>query len=165
MRRNKGFTLVELLVAVAILGIMLAVAITALGKARHNWTLRGEINEFMMTFYRARALAMKDESIVRIHFDSISNPRRYWIQEKEGSLYIDVKKTSHSIPAQASYLINPQVDIVFLPDGRMVMEQGTGNYVLTFFTVRISMATIPQHYFQITLYPMGGVETTRHFVK
>lgn len=165
MRKNKGFTLMELLVILSIMGIILAVAATALGKAKYNWTLRGEANQFIMMVYKARGLAMKEEKIVKIHFDNTSNPRAYSLQVKQSTGYITVPRTTHNLADQAIITVIPEKDIVFFPDGRMFVEQATNNYVLSFIEVRVAQKTIPNHYIRIVLYPMGGIETSRHFVK
>ncbi len=165
MRNKKGFTLIELLVVLSIMGIILAVAATALGKAKYNWNLRGEANQFIMTVYKARGLAMKEEKLVRIHFDNASNPRSYEIQKKESTGFVPVPKTTHSLADQAIISLNPATDIIFFPDGRMVIQQGANNYILSFIEIRVAQKTIPNHYIRIILYPLGGIETTRHFVK
>lgn len=165
MRKNNGFTLMELLVILAIMSIILAVAVTALGKARYNWTLRGEANQFIMSVYKARGLAMKEEKIVKIHFDNPSSPRAYSLQVKQSTGYVSVPSTTHNLADQAIVTVSPAKDIVFYPDGRMFVEQATNNYVLSFIKVYVAQKTIPNHYIKIVLYPLGGIETSRHFVK
>ena len=81
---NKGFTLVELMIVVAIMGLMLAVSIPAFGKFLQSWRLQGDASEIASSLRHARSLAVSKNINVIFIFDQ-SSGEYYKLQDKNGS--------------------------------------------------------------------------------
>lgn len=63
---EKGFTLVEVLVAVAILGIMLAIAVPSFNAAMLNSKLNSHSNNFLTSSNQARSEAIKRNTTIQL---------------------------------------------------------------------------------------------------
>ena len=70
--RRQGISAIELLVVVAILGIILAVVLPQFGKSRERATLDGAVGDILSVLSQARSqtLAALDSSSYGVHFDS-----------------------------------------------------------------------------------------------
>jgi len=66
--RNKGFTLVEMLIVVAMIGIVLGVAATTLLRALPDYRLRGAARELLFDLQKARLEAVKRNRTVLVEF-------------------------------------------------------------------------------------------------
>lgn len=58
--RNRGFTLVELMMVLTVLGVMMAFAVPNFKEYRRNAALTDTANTFVSSVYRTRTEAMKD---------------------------------------------------------------------------------------------------------
>ncbi|MBQ6657370.1 MAG: GspH/FimT family pseudopilin [Ottowia sp.] len=58
--RHKGFTLIELMVVLTVLGVMMAFAVPNFREARRNAGLTDTVNTLVSSVYRTRTEAMKD---------------------------------------------------------------------------------------------------------
>jgi prepilin-type N-terminal cleavage/methylation domain-containing protein len=67
-RRDSGFTLIELIVVVAIMGVMLAFAVPNLMHWRPNAQLRGAADDILMSMQRAKMHAIKNNVSVIFAF-------------------------------------------------------------------------------------------------
>jgi type IV fimbrial biogenesis protein FimT len=65
---NKGFTLVELLIVIVILGIVSFIVSPALVQMRQNYVLKSEVRGLMSAFHTARLEAVKRNADVTISF-------------------------------------------------------------------------------------------------
>ncbi len=162
--RNKGFTATEMIIVLAIVGLIAAFAVSSIGRAKYNWTLRGEANKFVMSIYKAKSMAMKEEKVTKIHLDSSSTPSKYYIEIKDPN-FKEVPNTENIIPSQAVFTLDPQKDILFLPDGRIMVENASTDWQMSIIHVKIALSSLSQHFVNVTIYPLGGIETSRHFVK
>lgn len=59
MSRNKGFTLIELMVTIAILGVVLGLAVPAMGDFSVRQRVSGQASELMLALTYARSEAVK----------------------------------------------------------------------------------------------------------
>jgi len=85
LRGNSGFTLMELLVAVAVLGIMAAIAIPTFSVWLPNYRLGGAARDLYSNFQFARMNAIKSNTDWAIVFDQASTPGRYYICSGQGA--------------------------------------------------------------------------------
>jgi Tfp pilus assembly protein FimT len=72
LERQKGITVAEIIIAVAILAILFSVMLPALGKMRENQTLQSAVSDVASLISRARAetLASIDSSSYGVHFEA-----------------------------------------------------------------------------------------------
>ena len=70
MKNNSGFTLMELMTVIAIIGILSAIAIPNVISWRSNHQLNGSAREIMSTINMARLAAIKNNATVTVTFDA-----------------------------------------------------------------------------------------------
>ncbi len=164
--KSKGYSFLEMLLIILIIGVITLIAINSLGKSRVNWTLRGEVNRLVSLIYQAKALASKNEHIVRIRFDDPSDVRKYWLEENDPATntFVQVLKNPVEVPAQAKIYLTPAYnEIYFYPEGKIMASNGA-SLQMALIEIFVSLASNTDHYIKIRLYPLGALETERHFV-
>lgn len=71
--KRAGYTLIELLIVIAILSLMMGLATWNIVGKLPNWRLDGAANDVVSAFQRARALAIKDNRFTMISFTNTGN--------------------------------------------------------------------------------------------
>jgi len=144
MKANKGFSLIELMIVIAIIGVVAGIAAPLFNGYRQNTNLKEAARDFSsdIALYRQRAVA---ENIrYKITFDQPAN--NYTVQKETASssgVYIDlVPAVTKSLGVYSQVIISddpvPTVaSITFSPRGTM----GAGTITLK-HTTRLSTATI-----------------------
>jgi len=87
---QKGFTLVEAIIAIFIIGIVTAIAIPQFQKMATNAKLRAAARDLMADFSRLKQRAMSENMAYKITFNDTEDINNYAIQQKDG-LTIQIK--------------------------------------------------------------------------
>lgn len=75
---RRGFGVTDLLIALMLVGVMVAVAVPRIASAYQRASLRNAIEDFAATHSKARALAVQRGQIVELHVDA--GATRYWLE-------------------------------------------------------------------------------------
>jgi prepilin-type N-terminal cleavage/methylation domain-containing protein len=114
-RRSPGFSLIELLTVIAIVGIMVAVSVPALGTIRKKSALRAAVQEIrsVMRLGRSRAIARGMNSAIK--FQKIGGHWHYALvddMDGDGVRNDDIKKGVDRIIGSYERVLAPGSDVV-----------------------------------------------------
>ncbi len=77
-RRGKGFTLVEMLIVLTVMGVIAAVALPSLATAYRQRATRGAVDRLAMAHSLARATAIRFGRVAELHIDAANS--RFWVE-------------------------------------------------------------------------------------
>lgn len=98
MKKNTGFTLIELMVGIALMGILIAMAVPSMSNIIKNNRLATQANEFITAFHLARSEAIKRGTAIDINASG-GDWNNGWTVETTGG---DVIRTFDALPAASS---------------------------------------------------------------
>jgi prepilin-type N-terminal cleavage/methylation domain-containing protein len=81
--KSKGFTILELIVAIVILGILAAIAIPGFARYGPDMRLKGAVRDLKSDMTLARAMAIRENALVALIFDTGNN--RYTVFVDNGA--------------------------------------------------------------------------------
>ncbi|MBN2345628.1 MAG: prepilin-type N-terminal cleavage/methylation domain-containing protein [Candidatus Aminicenantes bacterium] len=157
-KREKGFTIVELLLVLLVVGLLAAMAVNMSLRNRHRWALRGTAREITAMYYQARQAASRESSMVMLDFTAdeyVLMVRRNDAWERlKGGTYAE-KITVDKIPADST-------GFAISPSGILLHPNTLAIYGMQ--TIRVQ-APHPagQDVITINIYPYGGIRVQTDF--
>ena len=76
--KNKGFTLIEMLIVLAVMGVMAAVALPSLTRRYGQRATRGAVDRLAMAHSLAQATAIRFGRVAELHIDAANS--RFWVE-------------------------------------------------------------------------------------
>jgi prepilin-type N-terminal cleavage/methylation domain-containing protein len=170
MRKKSGFTAVELLVVVAVLGILVVLSMKVGESVTSNSRITGLINNFLADFSAAKLLASAENRYVAITFSN--DGRSYTIQKQtDVSVYTAWTNVKTVTPlsdraffdhgAISDFAINSTGEVRTLP---IVINSNPANITLVFFIRKgRGVSTDPIAYQRtLQIFPYGGLKVEKH---
>ncbi|UCH83246.1 MAG: GspH/FimT family pseudopilin [Candidatus Latescibacterota bacterium] len=98
--KSRGFTLVELMFVVLVIGLMLLMSLPGFGRFLQTWKLHGEIDRMASTMRAARSAAIMKNIDAVFQFDVIRGTYSYFEDEDgDGSRDNDeYRSATHNLP-------------------------------------------------------------------
>jgi prepilin-type N-terminal cleavage/methylation domain-containing protein len=140
-RTRRGFTLMETLVVVAIIGVILLFAIPMLYRMLQSYYVKTAANQFAIQVRMARNLSVSQKTNYQIVINSQThgtNPNIYQVQFAPGGTYQDVPNVDTRIPSavqipNTAIFSAGQAKLIFDPRGKIVTSTGTATpYLIEF---------------------------------
>lgn len=167
MKKNKGFSLVELLVALLIFGIFVAVSIALGRNAIQRASIIKTVNNFLADFSYLKQSAARENRYFALEFNNLGTSYTIYKQRTIGDLdTMDEVKfvtpldgTEFFSSTDVQHFAVNSVGEVFAydPTGspRIDTSQVTGRQLL--FAIRSKGGEGMQYQRRITIYPSGGI--------
>ncbi len=158
MKKNYGYTIVELLIILLVIGIVTTITISYAFGSRHRWDLRGTSREITSYIQKLRLLAIKENKIVRMTFARKSLTAKIY----ENGSWVDLK---HPL----DYNFEGKVEVVNPPDfafnsQSMIIDPNT--FQLTGqvqFQLQSPGNAGIKDVITITIYSFGGLKVEQNF--
>ncbi len=77
-RRGAGFTLIEMLIVMTVMGVILAVSLPSFVTGFRQRATRGAVDRFAMSHGLARATAVRFGRVAELHIDAANG--RFWVE-------------------------------------------------------------------------------------
>jgi prepilin-type N-terminal cleavage/methylation domain-containing protein len=156
--RQKGFTVVELLLVLLFIGLLAAMAVNISMQSRNRWALRNTAREITSIFYQAKQLASRESEAVMIDFTAdeyVLNLWRSGAWERYKSGKYGEKVTVSKTPTDSTgFAISPS-GFILNPDTKVIWGMQT----------IVLQAPHPRGMDSMTIniYPYGGVRVQKDF--
>lgn len=134
VNKNKGFTLLEAMIAITVMAILAAIAIPAMQSAQAGSRIRSATNDLSSALAdaRAKAIGLQRSLVLSAIGDDWSNG---WTLARETKIDADEPDLAahRGVPASVVLTTDPDLDaLVFLPNGMVTQEDGTAVVTLRF---------------------------------
>lgn len=123
-RANAGFSLTELMIAISVMGLLIAIGVPAYGHFMQSWRLNGEANQMATMLRAARNAAVTKNTDVVFAFDQ-SEGKYFYIEDTDGDgkhSAGEFKSGVHTLEngIQIGSFTTPKQWIVFGPKGNTI---------------------------------------------
>jgi prepilin-type N-terminal cleavage/methylation domain-containing protein len=155
--KKNGFSLVELLIVLGLIGLIVAMTVNFSVHNRFRWSLRDTSRELTSTYYQAKQRAARENSSIRLEVTATG----YTLYRNNAGAWTAIKNEIFpekiSATLVSDFKINPMGFILNpgIADNTMV----AGTQVITLITPRgadVDSMTI-------TIYPYGGLRVQKVF--
>lgn len=124
MCARSGFTLVEMMIVISIVGVLAMVSVPAFGKYMQSWRLNGEANEIASYLRAARNAAIAKNIDAILVFDTVNNAF-YYIEDtdRDGTRGIDEYQSGTQVLGSGityDSFTTPQKWVTFGPKGNTI---------------------------------------------
>jgi prepilin-type N-terminal cleavage/methylation domain-containing protein len=166
MKKNKGFTIVELLITIALLAVVVVIGLNMGRSAVQRAKFTAAINQFVADFSLARQLASRENRYVAIDFDDNGTSYRILVQKQvqtpltEDTSSYEVNKTVEPYGGE-SFVSGAQDFAVNSMGVIRAFPVNTGSAPLTVtlnFFRKQGLTDNIDYQSRITIYPSGGVK-------
>jgi prepilin-type N-terminal cleavage/methylation domain-containing protein len=119
--KNKGFSLIELMVAIGILGIVLVMSLPAFGRFVHTWRLKGSVEQLSTVLRTARSAAVMKHTEAVFQIDLNRNQYFYYEDLNENGVResTEYRSATYDLATGITFqgLTIPSATITFGPKG------------------------------------------------
>jgi len=156
LKKEKGFSLIELLLVLVLIGTMVAMTVNFSVRNKYRWSLRDTTREITSTYYQAKQRAARENASIRLEvradgYAIYRNNAGAW-EVVKGEVYPE--KVTATVPAD--FKINP---MGFILDPGVLNNTMLGTQTITLTAPHgadIDSMTI-------TIYPYGGLRVEKAF--
>lgn len=150
-RNQKGFTLTELIVVIAIIGILVGMAIMSVTEYRRRTALKESARALEGFFYNARTAARTRQVPVTVSLTA-------WDYTSSAGVVLDSGTVNRDVQLQD----DPDPPAPFAIPGNIVFtSMGTVDTAATVVRVRIVSLTDPNRRYRVCVYQTGGTRVER----
>jgi type II secretion system protein H len=157
-KKQKGFSVVELLLVLLVVGLLASMAINISVRGKYRWALRGMAREITSTFYQAKQLASRENSPTMLSFTSTS----YSYSRRRSGAWVQISSEKFGDKITATKTPTSSAGFAISPSGFLLNPDTMGIYGLQ--TIVLSAPHGSQFdTITINIYPYGGVRVQKDF--
>jgi len=158
LNKQKGFTIVELLLVLLIVGLIAAMTINMSIRNQYRWGLRNTAREITSMFYQAKQLASRENSPIMLDFTA----NEYVLFQRRGLLWERVKGGRYGEKITVNKSPVDSTGFAIAPSGFLINPNTMGIYGMQTIVLAAPHGTAFD-YMTINIYPYGGIRVQKNF--